>query len=121
MNLDDLRTSLSDIDRQLVELIARRQNIVSEIGKHKRSSGTATRDYGREKDVLEMARAFSEASGRSIPIKILPRRPGDVATCYADASRAAIEFGWRAEKGLDEMCRSAWHWQSQNPDGYGSG
>lgn len=57
MNLDDLRTSLSDVDRQLVELIARRQQIVSEIGKHKRSSGKATRDYKREKDVLEMARA----------------------------------------------------------------
>jgi chorismate mutase/prephenate dehydrogenase len=60
MNLDDLRTSLSDVDRQLVELIARRQQIVSEIGKHKRSSGKATRDYKREKDVLDMARAQAE-------------------------------------------------------------
>lgn len=57
MKLDDLRTSLSDVDRQLVELIARRQQIVGEIGKHKRSSGKATRDYQREKDVLDMARA----------------------------------------------------------------
>ena len=63
MKLDDLRTSLSDVDRQLLELIGRRQNIVSEIGKHKRSSGRATRDYEREKDVLEMARAQATELG----------------------------------------------------------
>jgi UDP-glucose 4-epimerase len=67
-----------------------------------------------------MVEAFSEASGRPIPVRIAPRRPGDVATCFADARKAEAELGWRAELGLDEMCRSAWHWQSQNPDGYGS-
>ena len=60
MNLDNLRTSLSDVDRQMVELIARRSKIVNEIGEHKRSSGKATRDYKREKDVLDMARAQAE-------------------------------------------------------------
>ena len=63
MNLENLRTSLSDVDRQMVELIARRSKIVSEIGEHKRSSGTATRDYRREKDVLDMGRAQAEKLG----------------------------------------------------------
>ena len=75
---------------------------------------------GKGVSVLEMVKAFSEASGRPIPVRIAPRRPGDVATCFADASKAEAELGWRAELGLDEMCRSAWHWQSRNPDGYGS-
>ena len=75
---------------------------------------------GRGVSVLEMVEAFSEASGRPIPVRIAPRRQGDVATCFANASKAEAELGWRAELGLDEMCRSAWHWQSRNPDGYGS-
>ena len=74
---------------------------------------------GRGVSVLEMVEAFSEASGRPIPVRIAPRRPGDVATCFADPRKAEAELGWRAELGLDEMCRSAWNWQSQNPDGYG--
>ena len=71
---------------------------------------------GRGVSVLEMVEAFSEASGRPIPVRIAPRRPGDVATCFADARKAEAELGWRAELGLDEMCRSAWNWQSRNPE-----
>lgn len=73
---------------------------------------------GRGVSVLEMVNAFSRVSGRPIPVRIAPRRPGDVAICFADVSKAALELGWRAEKGLDEMCWSTWHWQSQNPNGY---
>ena len=75
---------------------------------------------GRGVSVLEMVSAFSKASGRPIPVRIAPRRPGDVATCFADPRKAEAELGWRAELGLEEMCRSAWHWQSQNPNGYDS-
>lgn len=75
---------------------------------------------GNGYSVLEMVRAFEEASGRKIPYEIVERRPGDVAECYADPSHAADILGWKAERGLAEMCRDAWHWQSGNPMGYGA-
>jgi len=73
---------------------------------------------GRGYSVLEMIKAFAEASGREIPYRIVARRPGDVATCYADASKALRELGWQARFGLAEMCRDTWRWQSGNPEGY---
>ncbi len=73
---------------------------------------------GEGTSVLEMARAFGRAAGREIPLVLAPRRPGDVATCYADPGKALRELGWRAELGLAEMCASSWHWQSGNPRGY---
>ncbi|TPE48386.1 UDP-glucose 4-epimerase GalE [Amaricoccus solimangrovi] len=73
---------------------------------------------GRGTSVLELARAFGEAAGREIPLVLAPRRPGDVATCYADPGKALRELGWRAELGIAEMCASSWHWQSSNPEGY---
>ena len=66
---------------------------------------------GRGYSVLEMIRAFEQASGRKVPYKVTSRRPGDVATSLADPSHAAACMGWRAERGLDEMCRDAWAWQ----------
>ena len=74
---------------------------------------------GRGVSVLEMVAAFAAASGRAIPTVFAPRRPGDVAACWADPAKAAAALGWRAEKGLAEMCASVWGWQSQNPQGYG--
>lgn len=53
-----------------------------------------------------------------MPYRIAPRRPGDIATCYADPTKAENELGWKAKRGLDEMMRDAWQWQSMNPDGY---
>ena len=73
---------------------------------------------GRGYSVLEMIQAFSKAVGHEIPYVIKPRRPGDIATCYADATKAKEELGWVAKRGVDEMCRDAWRWQSQNPNGY---
>lgn len=73
---------------------------------------------GRGYSVLEMVRAFEKASGRSIPYEICARRPGDIAVCYADPSRAETLLGWKARLGVDDMCRDTWNWQSQNPDGY---
>ncbi|MEX0895304.1 MAG: UDP-glucose 4-epimerase GalE [Balneolaceae bacterium] len=68
--------------------------------------------------VLEVVRTFEKASGRKIPYTFTDRRPGDVAECYADPSKAEDELGWKAEKNLLDMCRDTWRWQSENPDGY---
>jgi UDP-glucose 4-epimerase len=73
---------------------------------------------GRGYSVLEMINAFEKASGKKIPFKIVDRRAGDIAACYADPTLAEKELGWSAELGLEEMCRDAWRWQSMNPDGY---
>lgn len=73
---------------------------------------------GNGYSVLEMVQAFSKASGRDIAYKIAPRRPGDIAMCYADASKAKKELGWEAKYNLDEMCEDSWRWQSLNPNGY---
>jgi UDP-glucose 4-epimerase len=69
--------------------------------------------------VLDIIKAFEKACGKEIPYVIDGRRPGDIATCYSDPSKAAKILGWKAEKNLDDMCADAWHWQSQNPNGYG--
>jgi len=68
--------------------------------------------------VLDIVRAFEKASGQSVPYKIAPRRPGDVASCYADPQRALALLGWRAERGIDAMCADAWRWQRDYPNGY---
>ncbi len=69
--------------------------------------------------VLDMVKAFEEANGVAVPYQIAPRRPGDIATCYADPARSAELLGWQAEKTLVDMCRDSWHWQSTNPEGFG--
>jgi UDP-glucose 4-epimerase len=68
--------------------------------------------------VLDMVHAFEKASGRRIPYRIAPRRSGDIASCYADPKLAYDLLGWRAERGLEEMCVDTWRWQSANPKGY---
>lgn len=73
---------------------------------------------GRGYSVLEVARAFEAASGRVVPFRVVARRSGDVAACWADPSRAQEILGWAPRFDLDAMCRDAWRWQSQNPDGY---
>ncbi|AEJ43388.1 UDP-glucose 4-epimerase GalE [Alicyclobacillus acidocaldarius] len=73
---------------------------------------------GKGSSVLEVIQAFERASGRNIPYRIGPRRPGDAAVSYADPSKAERELGWRATQDLDAMCRDTWRWQSQNPNGY---
>ena len=68
--------------------------------------------------VLDMVAAFEQASGRKVPYVIDPRRPGDVAACYADPAKAARVLNWKARKNLADMCADAWRWQQMNPDGY---
>lgn len=70
--------------------------------------------------VLEMIRAFEDASGCTIPYTLSPRRQGDIAQCWSDPSKALHDLGWKAERGLKEMMEDTWRWQSNNPDGYRS-
>ena len=73
---------------------------------------------GHGYSVLDVIRAYSKACGKEIPYVIDPRRPGDIAECYADPTKAREELGWQAEYGIEEMCASSWKWQSMNPNGY---
>ncbi len=73
---------------------------------------------GQGHTVLEMVKAFERVSGRPVPYRIVDRRPGDIATAWADPSLAARELRWTAERDLDQMCRDAWRWQEANPQGF---
>ena len=84
----------------------------------KEKSFTVNLGTGRGNSVLELVQAFEQASGRSIPYRMSPRRPGDVAQCYADPALAKSLLGWRAQLTLADMCADAWRWQSGNRDGY---
>ena len=81
-------------------------------------SFTANLGTGRGHSVLEVVRAFERASGRAVPFTIAPRRAGDIAACWADATRAESLLGWRTTRDLDRMCEDTWRWQSRNPEGY---
>lgn len=85
----------------------------SQSGYHIYNLGT-----GNPTSVLEMVDAFKRASGQDINYEILPRRTGDIAINYADATKAATELGWKAEKTIEDMCRDSWNWQSNNLRGY---
>ena len=73
---------------------------------------------GQGYSVLEVVAAFEKASGKNVPYQIVERRPGDVAACYADPTKAKEELGWMAKRGIEDMCADTWKWQSQNPNGY---
>ncbi|MCI8295678.1 MAG: UDP-glucose 4-epimerase GalE [Lachnospiraceae bacterium] len=73
---------------------------------------------GNGYSVLDVLHAYEKACGKTLPYEIKPRRAGDIATCYCDASKARDELGWVAEKGIEDMCADSWRWQSENPDGY---
>ncbi|PID72662.1 MAG: UDP-glucose 4-epimerase GalE [Desulfobulbus propionicus] len=73
---------------------------------------------GQGYSVLDMVKAFQEASGKAVPYTIAPRRAGDIAQCYADPTLAEQELNWKAQHGVQEMCEDTWRWQSSNPNGY---
>jgi len=83
-----------------------------------RGIGAYNLGTGKGYSVLEIVSAFEKASGVKIPYKLVDRRPGDVAICYADPTKAKEELGWIAARGIEEMCRDSWRWQSNNPNGY---
>ena len=76
---------------------------------------------GKGYSVLDVLHAYEKACGRTLPYSVDPRRPGDIAQCYADPAKARDELGWEAQYGIDEMCASSWKWQSMNPNGYKGG
>ena len=75
---------------------------------------------GKGYSVLDVLHAYEKACGKTLPYVIDPRRPGDIAECYADPAKARDELGWEAKYGIEEMCASSWKWQSANPNGYNS-
>ncbi|MBR3835483.1 MAG: UDP-glucose 4-epimerase GalE [Clostridia bacterium] len=85
-------------------------------------SGTGVDAYnlgtGIGYSVLDIVHTFEKACGKPLNYKIVDRRPGDLATCYSDPSKALEVLGWKAERGLDEMCEDSWRWQKNNPEGY---
>ena len=85
-----------------------------------RNPGVAVYNLGTGQgcSVLEMVAAFEKASGRNVPYVIAGRRAGDIAECYADPAKAQAELHWKAQRGVEDMCRDAWNWQHRNPNGY---
>lgn len=69
--------------------------------------------------MLEVIRGFERATGKTVPFRLAPRRPGDAPAVYADPSCAERELGWKASLGIEDICRDAWNWQQKNPRGYG--
>lgn len=101
----------------VVDLAKGHLKALESFGAHK-GVGTYNLGTGVGYSVLDLVNNFQRANDIVIPYKIVARRPGDVATCYADASLAKEVLGWTAEKSLEDMCRDSWKWQSKNPNGY---
>ena len=106
--------------RDYIHVVDLADGHVKALKKLETNPGLVTYNLGTGKgySVLDVVNAFSKACGKEIPYEIVDRRPGDIATCYADATKALRELGWKAEKNLDDMCRDSWRWQKNNPNGY---
>ena len=109
--------------RDYIHVVDLAKGHLKAIEKLSREPGLGLRTYnlgtGHGYSVLQIVKAFEAASKRPVPYKRCPRRPGDIAECWADPSLALRERGWKAERGIEEMCRDAWNWQRRNPYGYG--
>ncbi|MBR5765220.1 MAG: UDP-glucose 4-epimerase GalE [Lachnospiraceae bacterium] len=107
--------------RDYIHVVDLAKGHVKAIDKIKENPGVKIYNLGTGNgySVLDVIKAYSKACGHDVPYVIKPRRSGDIATCYADASLAKKELGWEAEYGIDDMCADSWKWQSMNPDGYG--
>ena len=106
--------------RDYIHVVDLAKGHVAAINKIKENPGVEIYNLGTGKgySVLDVIHAFGKACGKEIPYEIKPRRAGDIATCYSDASLAKKELGWEAQYDIDEMCADSWKWQSMNPDGY---
>ncbi|CAH2222195.1 UDP-glucose 4-epimerase [Pelobates cultripes] len=107
--------------RDYIHIVDLARGHISALKKLESSSGCKVYNLGTGVgySVLQMVKAMEKASGKEVPYKIVARREGDIATCYADPTLAAAELGWKAEYDLDRMCEDLWRWQSQNPTGFG--
>ena len=106
--------------RDYIHVVDLADGHVKAIEKIKENPGVEVYNLGTGNgySVLDMVKNFEAATGVKVPYVIKERRPGDIATCYADAKKAKEELGWEAQFGIKEMCEDAWRWQSQNPNGY---
>ncbi len=106
--------------RDYIHVVDLAKGHVKAIEKLQKKEGVSIYNLGTGKgySVLDVLHAFEKACGKELPYVIKPRRPGDIATCYADPTKAKEELGWVAEKGIEEMCADSWRWQSSNPNGY---
>ncbi|EET60072.1 UDP-glucose 4-epimerase [Marvinbryantia formatexigens DSM 14469] len=106
--------------RDYIHVVDLAKGHVKAIEKLKKKEGVSIYNLGTGKgySVLDVLHAFEKACGKELPYVIKPRRAGDIATCYADPTKAKNELGWVAEKGIEEMCADSWRWQSKNPNGY---
>lgn len=106
--------------RDYIHVVDLAKGHIKALEKLKGSKGIFTYNLGTGKgySVMEMLKSFEKVCGKPIKYKIMPRRPGDIAVCYADPAKAKEELGWVAEKGLQEMCEDSWRWQENNPNGY---
>lgn len=102
----------------VVDLAQGHLSAIQYVDKKKFGIFTFNLGTGNGYSVLDMVKAMGKACGHEIKYKVGERRPGDIATCYADPSLAKQEMGWEATLTLDDMCRDLWSWQSQNPDGF---
>lgn len=104
--------------RDYIHVVDLAKGHVAALNKLKPGVGIYNLCTGKGTSVLELINAFGKAAGKNIPYKIVDRRPGDIASCYATPKKANKELGWFAEKGIEEACEDSWRWQSQNPNGY---
>lgn len=106
--------------RDYIHVVDLAKGHLKALGKLRDKKGVLTYNLGTGNgySVLDMLKSFEKVCGKPIKYKIMPRRPGDIATCYADPTKAREELGWVAEKGLQEMCEDSWRWQKSNPNGY---
>lgn len=117
---DDYDTPDGTGVRDYIHVVDLAKGHLKAIHKLMTNCGIVTYNLGTGKgvSVLDLVKAFSKACEKDIPYVIDPRRAGDIATCYADASKAKEELGWVAEKDINDMCADSWRWQSNNPNGY---
>ena len=106
--------------RDYIHVVDLAKGHVKALAKLEKGSGLNSYNLGTGTgySVLDMVKSFEKANGVPVPYVIKDRRPGDIATCYADATKAKTELGWEAENGIEEMCRDSWRWQSGNPNGF---
>jgi UDP-glucose 4-epimerase len=106
--------------RDYIHVVDLAKGHVSAINRLSTKPGMVTYNLGTGQgySVLQMIKAFEKACGKKIPYEVVKRRPGDIAECFADCSKAEKELGWTAKKTLNDMCVDTWRWQSQNPLGY---
>lgn len=117
---DDYDTPDGTGVRDYIHVVDLARGHVDALKKLEEKAGVSVYNLGTGKgsSVLDVVKAFEKACKKEIPYEIKPRRAGDIATCYADSSKAYKELGWKAQKDLDDMCADSWHWQSMNPNGY---